>query len=456
MGKTSKPAVIEKEEAKIAAVTEAASRRGKSKKGKGQWKHYAAWGVGVGTCLLGALLALSGPAGKKGSDTVLDAFVNDHGSITDITTRADGNFTAAAAPFFNKWTFADVKWGHAGVSLSNMVGMSGAVSMCEHDEGTEGGAVPPAYDARENFPGCFGPVVDAGNCSSSYATAATEALAARFCIADNDNYNNLRLSTQQILSCDKKSRGCNGGGVDNVWAYIQRRGLYPEDCLPYAGEKGAACKTDCDESKKLKVLEHCVMTQEKAIKREVYNRGPVVAPIFLKSEYLVYSSGVYTPTDNAQRDFMYDKDGKAILNAAVILGWGRSHGTPYWLVRHSWGSSWGEEGYARVAMDTVVHENYVVVGVPATAANIAAAEQKEAAAQKRKEEAKKERAERDERIRENRKKYESEKAAEKEQSDLKDMDDDDFESEVDLDSDIDIDLNEEEVKKEEAPAPAPA
>lgn len=450
MGKTSKPAVIEREDAKMSAASEAAARRGKSKKGKGEWKYYAAWGVGLGSCVLAALLALTGPSAKPGGATVLDAYVNDRSHIANVNALADGNFTAAASPFFNKWTYADVKWGHSGISLSNMVGMPGAVQVCEGDEGTEGGAVPPSYDARENYPGCFGPVVDSGNCSSSYATAAAESISARFCIADNDKYANLRLSAQQILSCDKKSKGCQGGSVDAVLAYIQRRGLYPEECLPYAGEKGAACKTECSEDKKLKVLEHCVLNREKAIKREIYNRGPVVAPIFLKSEYLVYSSGVYTPTDGSKQDFLYDKDGKTILQAATVLGWGKSHGTPYWLVRHSWGSSWGEEGYARVSIDSVVHEGYVVVAVPATEAAVAAKEKKEAAALERREEARKERALRDQRIAENRKQYEAEQAALKETTDLSDLDDDDFEAEVDLDADVDIDL------QEDGGAPAPA
>merc|ERR1711920_393390 len=46
--------------------------------------------------------------------------------------------------------------------------------------------------------------------------------------ADIGKYKGLRLSPQQVISCDKKSQGCNGGGVDSVWGYIQRRGLYPE------------------------------------------------------------------------------------------------------------------------------------------------------------------------------------------------------------------------------------
>lgn len=200
--------------------------------------------------------------------------------------------------------------------------------------------------------------------------------------------------------------------------------------------------TDCKEDEKLKVLDHCVLTREKAIKREIYNRGPVVAPLFLKSDYLVYGNGVYSPADEGGRDpdFLYGPDGRSIMHAVSVLGWGRSQGTPYWLVRHAWGSGWGENGYARVSMDTIVHESYIIAATPGTEANLQIAEQKKAAAEKRKEEAKEERAARDARIAENRKKYEAEKAAEKSaegggDESLDDLDDEDFEAEVDLDAD---------------------
>lgn len=427
-----KPSVAEKEDAKVNAAAEAAGRRSRNKKDKGKWQMQAVIGSFVGVCLLAIFLAASNPGPKKpGGNPKWDAYVNDRGTVDEVTGKAEGNFTAAASPFFNKWTLADAKWGLDGVSVSNMIGISGAIQVCGDDEGLEGGVIPPSYDSRENWPGCFGEVQDSGNCSSSYAIAAAETLGARFCIGDNAKYGSLRLSAQQILSCDKKSKGCKGGMVDSVWAYIQRRGLYPEECVPYAGEKGAQCKTECKEEQKLKVLDHCVMTREKAIKREIYNRGPVVAPLYLKSEYLVYGSGVYTPTENS--DQLFDEKGEAILHAVSVVGWGKSQGNPYWIVRHSWGSTWGENGYARVSIGSVVRDSYVVVGTAGTEEAVQAAELKKAEEDKKREEAKVERAARDERIRENRKKMEAEKAAASEESELSDLDDDDFEAELDLD-----------------------
>merc|ERR1712139_195284 len=213
---------------------------------------------------------------------------------------------------------------------------------------------------------------------------------------------------------------------------IQRRGLYPEECVPYQGQKTECSKsmTKCEESQKLKVLEHCVITREKAVKREIYNKGPVVAPMYLKTEYLTYASGVYTPTEGS--DQLFDPNGEPIMHAVVLLGWGKSQGTPYWWIRHSWGSGWGENGYARVSIHSVVRDSYVITGTVATEEAIQAAEQKKIDDEKAKERAKIERAERDERIREARKKREEEQAAQKGEdadADLNDLDED-FESEI--------------------------
>lgn len=401
-----KPDALAKEEAKAKAAAERAAQMLKDRQAKDSFNFYMRAGGGVVALVFAVAVVVMGvtPESKPGAP---EAWLT--GQISAVNKAAAGKFTAASNPFFKYWKNADAKYGLGGISLSGMVGMAGAVQYCPSDEATESGAIPKKYDARESWASCFSEASDSGNCSSSYAIAAAEVLATRFCIADSAKYSGLRLSAQQILSCDKKSQGCKGGGVDSVWAYIQRRGLYPEKCLPYAGEKGAKCKTECAESEKLKVVDHCVMTNEKNIKREIYNRGPVIAPMYLKSEYLVYSSGVYTPTDGSVN--VYDKAGNAIQHAVSIVGWGTSEGTPYWTVRHSWGPGWGENGYARVAADSVVRQSYAVVAIPATESNIKEFDQKKAAEQQAKEAAKKERAERDERIKETRRKYEEEQKA---------------------------------------------
>merc|ERR1719296_428810 len=197
------------------------------------------------------------------------------------------------------------------------------------------------------------------------------------------------------------------------------------------------CKTECKEEQKLKALGHCLLGgDEKDMKREIFNRGPVVAPVYVQDDFLVYEGGIYTPTRYSRPQS--GADGEALFTAVTVLGWGKSEGTKYWIVSNSWGTSWGEKGYARVAINSIVREGQAVVGTPATEENIAEKERKEAEAAVRLEEAKKERAERNARIAEAKAKREEEEAAARDAADLTDLDSDD------LDDDIEDDLDSED------------
>lgn len=429
--------------AKLKAAKEAASRRSKAKKGHPELLYYVAGGIVAASTVFAIWLGLTNEVSKKGSAGAGQgasqdhALVNDASYIRGVTSDARGNFTAAASPFFDKFTYADFKHGLDGIGLhgADMIGMPGALQRCEKDDDLEGGVVPLTYDSREAHPTCFGDIYDAGNCSSGYAVAAATSLSNRFCIADSTKYKNLRLSPQQIISCDKKSKGCQGGGVDSVWSYIQRRGLYPEECVPFAGGKQAACKTECKEDQKLKALSHCLLGgDEKEMKREIFNRGPVVAPIYVHDDFLVYESGIYSPTRYSRAQ--HGADNKPVFQAVTVLGWGKADGVKYWIISNSWGASWGEKGYARVAIDSIVREGYSLVATAATDEAIEEQKQLEAAAAARLEQAKIERAEREERIAAARKIRDEEEAAARDAADLTDLDSDDLDDDIE---DLDVD-----------------
>jgi hypothetical protein len=427
-------------EAKSGAAEAAAAKRAKGKKkGFGDIKYYAAVGSCIAVTLLSVGLAITGdsPGGKKrgGGSTTASAKVNDAYFVKRVTSDAAGNFTAKASPFFDRFTYADVMYGLDGVDAvgASMVGMAGALQMCDGSDDTEGGVIPVNYDFRKTQPGCaYDSVYDQGNCSSSYAIAAATSMSYRFCFSDPHTYKGLRLSPQQVISCDKKSRGCQGGGADRVFGYVARRGLYPESCVPFAGDKKAECKTDCKEEQKLKSLKHCAVGGEKSIKREIYNRGPLAALVYVKDDFLVYEGGVYSPTDASKQQF--GADAQPLSQAVTIIGWGKADGKKYWLVQNTWGKEWGEEGYARIAVDTILREGLALAGTPATAEAIEAEARSKEAAAKKAEEAKKERAAREERIKAQRAKLEEERRAQQEDEELDDLD-------VDLDEAEEINVD---------------
>jgi cathepsin X len=80
------------------------------------------------------------------------------------------------------------------------------------------------------------------------------------------------------------------------------------------------------------------------MKAEILARGPISCGILTSASFENYSAGVLQlpqpPTQNAP------------LNHEVsIVGWGRDeHAGEYWDVRNSYGSAWGESGYARIKM----------------------------------------------------------------------------------------------------------
>jgi cathepsin B len=345
------------DEKAVKAAALARSGKGK-KKGNSTTSYYVWVGGACASIIVAVVLLVINP--DRGPFQIP---VNDANLIAHVNRNAK-TWSAAASTFFEGWTIGDAKM-LEGISVSQM---GGGVAACPALEGE----VPERFDSREKWPQCFNsPIYNMGNCTASWAIATASALSNRFCVGSPTEYSELMLSPQQLLSCDQMQRGCNGGDIDTAWQFAEREGLVSEICFPYQADGSVSCASKCSTEAPLRAASHCVLNAEAAIRKEIFNHGPVVAPIFLVDDFLVYRGGLYQEMPTATQ--LSDQRRQRIIHAVKIIGWGKMEGKNYWLIENSWGEDWGEHGYAKVLAggdpekrEGIMVETYVLAGTPAS------------------------------------------------------------------------------------------
>jgi C1A family cysteine protease len=199
--------------------------------------------------------------------------------------------------------------------------------------------IPTSFDWRTK--NAVSPVKNQGNCGSCYAFASMATLESQYLI----KYAVLKkLSEQQIVDCDTSNSGCNGGIMANVYYYLMtKHGPDSSTDYPYISSTGATgtCKA-ASYAAQLKVTGYkfAGTTDENSIATWLSSYGPLAAALNAKLlQY--YSSGVLLASNSC--------DPNALNHAVTLIGFGvTSGGTPYWIIKNSWGSSWGESGYFRI------------------------------------------------------------------------------------------------------------
>lgn len=191
---------------------------------------------------------------------------------------------------------------------------------------------PPANDIDWVSRGMVTAVKDQGRCGSCWAFSATAAIESYAAIKTSSGLN--VLSAQQINSCDKRDGGCNGGNTETAYGYVRGAGgIELNSDYPYTSGGGStgSCKFVRSRIKTSISGYHSVSRGESNL-QSALNQGPA-SVCLAASSWQSYTGGILQNCDN-QVDHCVQATGYA---------------SNYWVIRNSWSTSWGEEGFIRLA-----------------------------------------------------------------------------------------------------------
>ncbi|KAG6555152.1 hypothetical protein Mapa_003190 [Marchantia paleacea] len=195
--------------------------------------------------------------------------------------------------------------------------------------------LPLLVDWRQR--GAVTGVKDQGRCGSGWAFSSTGAVEGINKITTGSL---VSLSEQELLDCVAGNSGCDGGGrVDQAFQFmIDNGGIGTEDDCPYNANQ-EICNQDILNSRAVTIdgYEYVPANNEGELKKAVAHQPVSTMIEATNNDLQFYSSGVFI-----------GKCGSKIDHAVLIVGYGSRNGRPFWLVKNSWGASWGEKGYLRI------------------------------------------------------------------------------------------------------------
>lgn len=206
-------------------------------------------------------------------------------------------------------------------------------------------ALPNGIDWRVHG-GVSGRVKDQCACGSCWSFGATGALEGRYAIKNN-LIDHVYFSEQFIIDCfwDLNDHGCNGGNSENVfnWAANELSGFTTENDIQYLGIN-SYCNTKYIDNKFKVSSWAMVKSQDVNALKEALVDGPVAVAIAVPETMVWYADGIYNDPDcgNSMMD---------LGHAVTAEGYGvdEATGSEYWIIKNSWSTWWGKDGYIYIS-----------------------------------------------------------------------------------------------------------
>ena len=193
--------------------------------------------------------------------------------------------------------------------------------------------------------GAVTPVKDQGQCGSCWSFSTTGALEGAYFVKHGSL---VSFSEEQLVDCDNwkhggHDHGCNGGLMDNAFKWINGNGgLCSEFDYPYVSQNGPTkeeCQTECQLVKGSQVMDFVDVppSSDEEMMNAVALNPVSIAIEADQREFQLYSSGVFVGECGTNLD-----------HGVLTVGYGTENGEDYYLVKNSWSSSWGENGYIKL------------------------------------------------------------------------------------------------------------